>query len=96
VPLDDAGLEELTREIAGEKFGDEKLAVLERSARTHAFPIAAALRLIPLFEWREDRIRAAALLAPWLIERDQASQLLTLFPEPSDRERVRQILSQLK
>jgi hypothetical protein len=91
--IDEPRLRAVEASVRAEQFRDEKVAALEHAARIHWFTVAQAERLIPLFEWREDRLRALAQVAPWLVDGDNAPRLLALFPDSSDRERARRLLS---
>jgi hypothetical protein len=76
--------------MLAEPFRDERLSVLERCARTHAFITDQVAVFVPLLEWREDRLRALALVAPWLLDKERAARLLPLYPD--DRAQAAEIL----
>jgi hypothetical protein len=94
VPIDEPGMERLAAAIKAEQFRDEKVAVLQHATQAYQFRVAQLVRLVPLFGWREDRIRAVAVVKRSLLDPENALTLLSLFPESSDREEVRRILSE--
>jgi hypothetical protein len=90
-PLDAAGLQALITEVRAEHFDGDKLTVLSRAMRTRWFSVTQASNIIPLFEWRVNRLEALRLLVPWLSDRDWAATLLSLFPD--DRAEAARILA---
>ncbi len=90
VLLSSSELEALVRDMLAEPFRDERLAVIERSARSHGFLTDQVAVFVPVLQWREDRLRALMLVTPWLLDRERAARLLGLFPD--DRERAAEIL----
>jgi hypothetical protein len=90
VLLSSSELEVLVRDMLAEPFRDERLAVVERCARTHGFITDQVAVFVPVLQWREDRLRALMYVAPWLVDRERAGRLLALYPD--DRTQAAEIL----
>lgn len=96
VPIADARLDALLRAIEVEAFSTSKLAVLQAAAGDHRFTIAQLRRIVEAFTFSSDRIKAVELVAPRVLDRQNAFELSSAFGFDSERQQVRAIFERLR
>jgi hypothetical protein len=92
-PIADATLAQLEAAIDAEGFSDGKLRVLQDAARSNFFLIAQLKKLVGHYSFSKDQVRAVEIVAPHLLDRENAFQLYDAFSFSGDKKKVEQILS---
>lgn len=91
-PISEAQLDGLSRAIARESFGDGKLRVLESAASQQYFLVPQVLKLLQRFTFSQDRLQAARVLWPRVLDRDNAYQLYGAFTFSGEKEEMKRII----
>jgi hypothetical protein len=91
-PITEAQLQQLSKAIGRESFGDGKLRVLGAAAGQQYFLVPQVLKLLKVFTFAEDRLNAMRVLWPRVLDRENAYQLYGAFTFPSEKEEVRKII----
>jgi type II secretory pathway pseudopilin PulG len=93
MPIDDATLSSLVDSINAQGFGEDKLRVLGQASQSQFYLVAQAQRILGLFPFDKDKLRALELVAPRLLDRQRSFQLIDSFPFSESKARAQQILS---
>lgn len=93
-PIAEDQLQNLSKAIARESFGDGKLRVLESAARSQYFLVPQVLKLLPRFTFAEDRLNAMRVLWPRVLDRENAYQLYGAFTFSNEKDELRKIIGQ--
>jgi hypothetical protein len=91
-PIDDGSLEALIQAINAEGFSDGKTRVIAQAARSHHFLVGQLKRIVEQLPFSADKVGAVQMIAPRLLDRQNAFQIYDAFAFSADKERVRQIL----
>jgi hypothetical protein len=91
-PIDETGLASLRASIERESFSQGKLRVLEQAAASHYFLAAQVRTLLGEFSFANDRMRALELLAPRLVDRNNAFVIYDALTFTPEKQRARQLL----
>lgn len=86
---------ELARQLEREAFPSNALNTLELVAADHRFTVEQTVRLIGIFQFPSDRVRALELAAPRLVDRENAYRLLEAFTFESEKDEARRVLQRL-
>lgn len=84
---------ELAAAIQGESFSSGQLRVLGDFAQGSCFLVAHVERILPLFSFEEDKLKALQLMAPTLVDRQNAFRIYKLFTFDASKDQARQILA---
>ena len=84
----------LAEEVAAEAFADDRLSLLRERAKAHGFTVAQVARLLTAFPYPADRLRAAKLLWPRVVDRGNAPQLYDSFSFQSEKDELRAVLAE--
>ena len=84
----------LAEEVASEAFADDRLSLLRDRAKTHGFTVAQVARLLTAFPYPLDRLRAAKLLWPRVVDRSNGAQLYDSFTFQSEKDELRAVLAE--
>jgi hypothetical protein len=93
-PMNDAALAGLMAAITAESFPRDRLRVLEEAAPSNWFVVAQVQRLLQYFDFPRDRLAAARVLKPRILDRENYFQLYGSFDFPNDKAELKKILSQ--
>ena len=93
-PVSDDQLQQLSRAIARESFGDGKLRVLEAAAQQQYYLVPQVLKLLERFTFSQDRLNAARVLWPRVLDRQNAFQLYGAFKFSNEKDELRKIIGQ--
>jgi len=95
-PMFDGRFEELLQVVRAEAFGQGKLRILEGAARDNYFVIAQVRRVIETFSFPSDKMRALEIMAPRVLDRQNAFSLYSAFDFEMEKEQARVIFDRLK
>lgn len=90
--MSDARFEQLLRLLDDEVVPSRALRSLETVARDQHFTVDQVRRLLDLFPFPSDRLRALDITLPRVLDRGDAFQLLSAFSFESDRAEARNLL----
>lgn len=76
---------------AQKRSRDERLAVLRQAADVHWLTCDQIVRVLPLFEWRADRVRVVEVTVQAIADPPNVGRIVATF-ESVDRSRVRAVL----
>jgi hypothetical protein len=89
VRLTRAPLDQLKAAIDSESFGDGKVAVLSASAAGNWFTTDQVIELLPLFAFSDDRVDAAVVLYPKVLDPENWFRVYGAFDFDGDKDEVR-------
>jgi hypothetical protein len=95
-PMRDARFEELLQVMKSEAFPQGKLRVVEDASRDNYFVIAQLRRVIEGLTFPSDKTRAVEIMAPRIVDRQNAFTLYSVFDFDSEKEQARAIFDRLK
>lgn len=93
-PITEDQLQQLSKAIKRESFGDGKLRVLGAAAQQQYFLVPQVLKLLERFTFSEDRLNAMRVLWPRVLDRENAYQLYGAFKFSNEKDELRQIIGQ--
>jgi len=82
--------------MAAEAFASSKLRVLEDAARDNYFLVAQLKQVVDGLDFPSDRMRVVEILAPRVLDRENAYQLYGAFTFEAEKDQVRAIFERLK
>lgn len=91
-PMDDGRFAALLQAIQAEAFSEGKIRVIQEGARSDYFLVAQLRRIIEGLTFSPDKIKAVELIAPRLLDRNNAFTLYSVFTFDSEKEQARRIL----
>lgn len=92
--ISDEAFGPLADEVAQEAFADDRLALLRDRAKTLGFTVAQVARLLGAFPHPADRLRAARVLWPRVVDRANGAQLYDSFTFQSEKDELRAVLAE--
>ena len=92
--ISDEAFGPLADEVAQEAFADDRLGLLRDRAKTLGFTVAQVARLLGAFPHPADRLRAAKLLWPRVVDRANGAQLYDSFTFQSEKDELRAVLAE--
>jgi hypothetical protein len=93
-PITEDQLQQLSKAIGRESFGDGKLRVLEAAAAQQYFLVPQVLKLLQRFTFSSDRLTAMRVLWPRVLDRENAYQLYGAFTFSNEKDELRKIIGQ--
>lgn len=78
--------------IGSEDFSDGKLRVLEDAASSRRFCVDQTVRLLGMFDFGSDKLKALQIVAPGLTDRQNKFKIYKAFTFDSERDEARRIL----
>lgn len=93
-PMQDGALAGLMQAIEAESFPRDQLRVLGEAAPANWFVVAQVQRLLKHFDFPNDKLAAARILKPRILDRENYFQLYGSFDFPNDKAELKKILSQ--
>jgi hypothetical protein len=84
-----APMDGLKAAISSESFGDGKVAILSASAAGNWFTIDQVVELLPLFAFSDDRVEAAVVLYPKVLDPENWFRVYGAFDFDNDKDEVR-------
>jgi hypothetical protein len=87
-----APMDGLKAAIAAEGFGDGKVAVLRTAVAENWFTTEQVVELLPLFAFSDDRVEAAAVLYPKVLDPENWFRVYGGFDFDSDKDELRRRL----
>jgi Ricin-type beta-trefoil lectin domain/Domain of unknown function (DUF4476)/Mannan-binding protein len=94
-PMDERSFSELIRAMEGEAFSQGRLRVLESAAGGRHFAMAQLRRIVQLFSFPFDRVRAVEIVAPQVLDRGELFTLYGALEFDTEKAQVRQIFERL-
>ena len=91
--IDEGQLGEISQAIQGEAFSKGKLGVLQDAIGRYLFTVDQVKRVIDLFTFSADKLRALELTAPRIVDKQNNFKIYSSFTFSTDKEKARQILS---
>ncbi len=88
--ISEEGLNRLISAINRESFSDDKLQVLQTWAPRYYFLSSQAARIVPLFSFEDNRLKAIKILYPRLLDKENAEELIKYLQFSSSREEIRE------
>jgi hypothetical protein len=82
----------IVKVMRAEEYNEEKLAILEEAAQGWYFNIGQLAQLCAMLNVAEDKLQAIQLVAPWVIDKQNAMQLYSLFESDADKQKVHDLL----
>lgn len=82
----------LRRAIQSESFSANKLRVLEQATTAHYFICAQVNEVLNDFAFSQDKLQAARLLKPRILDPENKFKLYEAFTFPNDKEELKRIL----
>ena len=83
---------EITRALQVEPFEVNRFARLARWAEGRPVGACQVAYLLPVFGFAETMLRALAILAPHVVDRENNGIIIDVFPMASEREAARRLL----
>jgi hypothetical protein len=93
-PIADGDLRGLLAALDGESFSDGRLRVLSQAAPANWFLVSQVQQLLLKFSFSTDKLQAARILKPRILDTGNFFQLYASFDFSSDKEELRKILEQ--
>ncbi len=90
--IDRASFSALLAVMRDESFADDKLRVVRQAARDSYFMVDHVLRILDLFSFGDDKLKALKMLAPRIYNPAQSFRVYEAFDFDSDRDRAAEIL----
>jgi hypothetical protein len=95
-PMGERRFEEFMRTMDAEPFPRGKMGVVESAARDNWFFVAQLRRIVDALTFPSDKMRAVEIVAPRVVDRENAFSLLGAFTFDSEKEQARKIFERLK
>jgi len=92
IPMNPDQLRSLLGAVESESFSDSKAAVLRDACRANFFTVDQAVTLVSLFDFGDDKVEAAAMLHPRLVDPENFYRVYAVFDFDSDKEELRERL----
>jgi|GEM_PF-2704382 len=89
IPMDDVQFYRLVTQIENEPFSEGKLRIISLAAEYNYFSSAQIYTVIASLPFSADKIEAAVLLYPMVVDPDAFYQVLSAFTFESSKEQVR-------
>jgi hypothetical protein len=93
-PMAEDQFNALAEEVSQAAFADDRLVMLRDAAPTHAFTVAQVARLLTSFPYPADRMRAARLLWPRVVDRANGASLYDSFSFQSEKDELKTLLGE--
>ena len=84
--------ERLLQQLEDASFADDQLSLLKTAATHNTFTAHQAQRILEVFDFEEDRLKAAEILAPRIVDRENLHRLYEAFEFSGSREKLQEIL----
>jgi hypothetical protein len=94
--MGDGLFRELIKAISAEGFSAGQISVIEGAARDNYFVIDQLRQVIQTMSFSSDKLRATEIIAPRILDRENAFSLYSAFDFDTDRDKVRTIFQRLK
>lgn len=91
-PISPQSLSQLVSAINRESFSDGKVRVLQTAVQGQFFLVGQAKQLLNAYTFSQDKLTAASLLAPRILDSQNAFQLYDSLTMSDDKAKLRQIL----
>ena len=91
--VDEGQFNEIARAVEAEAFSQGKINVLTDAIGRYLFTVDQVKRVIGLFAFSADKLRALELTAPRIADRQNNFKIYEAFTFSADKEKARQILS---
>lgn len=78
--------------IENQSFSADKIRTLQDGVGSQYLMVSHVERVLPLFSFSQDKLRALELMAPRLVDRQNAFKIYNLFTFSADKEKARRIL----
>ncbi|MHC5082190.1 MAG: DUF4476 domain-containing protein, partial [Planctomycetota bacterium] len=91
-PASKERIQTLVQALEAAPFSEGKLAILSTFAGENTIDVSGAFKVLWVFAFAADRLKALEILADRLTDRKNAYQLLSAFPFEEDKKRAKEIL----
>lgn len=92
--ISDSDLGRIVGAVRGETFSRDQLGVLQSAVGSHHFTIGQSRQILQLFSFSRDQLAALRILAPRILDKQNAFELNSLFSFSRDKKQAREILGQ--
>lgn len=92
-PIDAKALATLIERITAEPFSPGRLRLVQDAARTDFFLVEQVAKILPLYQFEIDRVKALEQLAPRIVDKPNAAKLGALFSFEPNKAKVQKILA---
>ncbi len=91
--MSDSNFRTLLQNIQDEAFADDQLSVLKMAVNRSYFTIEQTIQVVNIFSFAEDKVEAVRLMAPKIIDLENAHNLLNAFTFSDDKKAVQSIIN---
>ena len=91
-PLDDASFSKLYNKVKKASFDDTKYDLLEVACLGCYFSSQQAVRLMKIFTFDDERMKVLRMVAPRIVDPQNAHDIRKIFTFDSDKQKVREIM----
>jgi Ricin-type beta-trefoil lectin domain/Domain of unknown function (DUF4476) len=91
-PMDEESFRSLVQAVRAEAFSEGQLAVVERASSRSYFRVGQLKAVLDLLSFSATKLRALELMAPRLVDPENAFAIFDAFTFSADKEQVKQIL----
>jgi hypothetical protein len=82
----------LLAQLEDASFADDQLEILQTAAAHNTFTAHQARRILEKFSFEEDRLNAAKILAPRIVDRENLHELYDAFEFSSSKKKLKEVL----
>jgi len=86
--FDDAVFSRFLDQLRAEPFAEERFGVLRQAAGLHWLTCEQIVRVLPLFEWRTDRVRVVEVTVQSIADPEHRGRIADTFDDGDDRGHV--------
>lgn len=91
--MSEQDFKQLVSDLKNESFTEDKLTIIELVSNSNNFTVSQVYQILETIDFSEDRIEAIELLYPSVVDKYNSYRLLSLFNNSTDKQTVRNIIS---
>jgi hypothetical protein len=91
--MNSADFQRLLNNIKAESFADDQLSVLNMAVRHSYFNIDQLIQIVNLFTFADEKVEAVKVVAPKIVDLQNAHNLLNAFTYSDDKATVESIIN---
>ncbi|MCS7052840.1 MAG: DUF4476 domain-containing protein [Ignavibacterium sp.] len=91
--MSEQDFKQLVSDLKNESFTEDKLTIIELVSNSNNFTVSQVYQILETIDFSEDRIEAIELLYPSIVDKYNSYRLLSLFNNSTDKQTVRNIIS---
>ncbi len=93
IVMSDFDFKILLADLKNESFTEDKLTLIQTASLSNYFTVSQVFQILENIDFNGDRIEALRLLLPSIVDKYNAYRLLSLFENSTDKQTVRNIIS---